>query len=116
MNPEITTCIEKLTPQDWQISICNQVRQVIHEVIPDVQERLQYGKPHFLKNGKYVAVLGPAKGRVSFTLFNAANIEAPDGLFEPSDVADRRTIKFKADQNVDAELLTKLVSAAVGAL
>jgi hypothetical protein len=28
--------------------------------IPDVEERIQYKKPHFLKNGKYAAVITPS--------------------------------------------------------
>jgi hypothetical protein len=39
--------------------------------------------------------LNTAKAWVSFTLFNVASLEAPDGLFETSDNPDRRTIKFR---------------------
>jgi len=65
-----------------------------------VTERLQYGKPHYLKDGKYARVLGTAKGWVSFTIVNAADLDAPDGLFEPGP-ADRKTIKIRQGQAVD---------------
>jgi len=113
MNPEVTAYIDGLS-QAWQIEACEKLRQSIHTAVPDVVERLQYGKPHFLKNGKYLAVIGPAKGWVAFTLFNAAGVE--DDLFEPSDVTDRRTIKFRSGQAIEVDVLAKLIAAAAQTL
>ncbi|MBC8098222.1 MAG: DUF1801 domain-containing protein, partial [Armatimonadetes bacterium] len=93
MNPDITTYIDSIT-QPWQAEVCTAIRQRVHAAIPDVQERLQYKKPHFMKDGKYAAVLGTAKGWVSFTIFNAQALETPEGLFESSDTGDRKTIKI----------------------
>lgn len=73
---------------------------MVHQAIPEVAERLQYGKPHYLKDGKYAAVLGTAKGWVAFTIFNAAALDAPEGLFEPGP-PDRKTIKIRQGQAVD---------------
>jgi hypothetical protein len=115
MNPEITTYIDALS-MDWQKVLCTQLRAIIHSAIPEATEKIQYGKPHFFKNKKYIAVLGPAKGWVSFTLFNATNVEAPDGTFEPSDITERRTIKFKSGQQPDAALLTKMIAVAAASL
>lgn len=112
MNPEVSAYFDKLS-QPWQVEVCQQLRQVIHAAAPDVTERLQYGKPHFLRNGSYLAVIGPAKGWVSFTLFNAAGLEYD--LFEPSDVTDRRTIKYKPGQTVDTDAVFKLIAAAAKA-
>lgn len=56
--------------------------------------RIQYGNPHYLQDGKYAAVIGTAKSWVAFTIFNAAALNAPDGLFEPGP-PERRTIKIK---------------------
>ncbi|MCU0464001.1 MAG: DUF1801 domain-containing protein [Anaerolineae bacterium] len=112
MNPDVSAYFDKLN-QAWQVDVCQQLRQVIHAAAPDVTERLQYGKPHFLHNGSYLAVIGPAKGWVSFTLFKAAGLE--NELFEPSDVTDRKTIKYKPGQTVDTDALSKLVAAAATA-
>ncbi len=79
----------------WQVEICRNLNQLIHNSIPDVESRLQYRKPHYLKNGKYVAVVGTAKGWVSYTIFNATNLKPPADLFEASDSGDRITIKIK---------------------
>lgn len=100
----------------WQSARCQQVHDLVYQAIPDVEARLQYGKPHYLKNGKYVCVLGTAKGWVSFTIFNATALNAPDGLFEASDTAERRTIKFREGQPVDERLLISLIRQAASTL
>lgn len=112
MNEAVTTYIDKIGPQ-WQAEICNTLRQSIHEALPDVEERLQYGKPHYLKDGKYAFVMGTAKGWVSFTIFNAKALETPQGLFEASDDGERKTIKIREGQTVDYAMLSQLIRAAV---
>lgn len=113
MNTDITTYIDNLS-QPWQQEVCQRIREIIHQVVPDVSERLQYGKPHFMKGKQYVGVLGPAKGWVSYTIFNAQTLETPEGLFEASDNGDRRTIKIREGQAVDYDLLTSLTQQANG--
>ena len=49
MNEEVTQYIEKQKP--WQVKTCAILRQMAQETIEDVEERLQYGKPHYLKDG-----------------------------------------------------------------
>lgn len=111
MNQAVTDYIDKLE-QPWQAEICNRIRQIIHQAIPEVEERIQYGKPHFLKGKAYAAVLGPAKGWVSFTIFNAQSLQPPAGLFESSETGDRKTIKIKQGQAVDYDLLATLMQQA----
>lgn len=113
MNPEVTSYIDKLG-QPWQIELAQQLRQAVHTAVPEVDERIQYSKPHFTKNKKYLAVIGPAKGWVSFTLFNASGIEYD--LFEASDVTERKTIKYKPGQTVDTAAVLKLIEAAAQGL
>jgi hypothetical protein len=97
--------------QDWQAEVCRSLHQRIHQAIPGVVERLQYGKPHYLKDGKYACVLATAKGWVTFTIFNAAALDAPEGLFEPGP-PDRKTIKIRHGQAVDYDLLAELLRQA----
>lgn len=113
MNPQVTEYIDGLDA--WQAEICTRIRQIIQQAIPDVEERIQYKKPHFLKGGKYAGVLGPAKGWVSYTIFNAQDLKTPDGLFESSDTGDRKTIKIKPGQVVDYDQLAALITQAAGA-
>ncbi len=113
MNDEITTYINKLN-QPWQADVCQRIRETIHQSVPEVIERIQYGKPHFMKGKQYVGVLGPAKAWVSYTIFNAQSLETPEGLFESSDTGDRRTIKIREGQEVDYDLLAALTKQANG--
>lgn len=115
MNPEVTDYISKIK-QPWQAEVCTHLRQIIFEAIPDAAERLQYGKPHYRKNNQYACVLGTAKGWVSFTIFNAQELNPPEGLFESSDTGDRKTIKILQGQAVDYALLSRLVQQAANTL
>jgi hypothetical protein len=111
MSQEVTAYIQNLK-QPWQVEVCNRIRQVIHQSIPDVVERIQYGKPHYLQNGKYACVLSATKAGVNFTIFNATTLTAPEGVFEPGGSPDRKTIKIRDGQDVDYELLATLVHQA----
>lgn len=111
MNLAVTEYIEKVKV-DWQADACKRLREIIHVAVPDVEERLQYGKPHFMKKGKYACVIGTAKGWVSFTIFNAQSLKAPEGFFEPSEVTERQTFKVLPGKVVDYDLLASLVKQA----
>jgi len=113
MNQEITEFIEALK-EPWQGELSTNLRQVVHQAIPDVQERMQYKKPHFLKNGKYAAVISTSKDAVSFTIFHATNLTLPEGMFDgPS---ERKTLKLRKGDTVDAEQLVTWVSEASSAI
>lgn len=110
MSQEITDYISNLS-QPWQAEVCQSLHRVIHEAVPEATERLQYGKPHYLKGGKYVAALGAAKGWITLTIFNTAALEAPEGLFEPGP-PERKTLKIRQGQAVDYHLLSQLLQEA----
>jgi hypothetical protein len=114
MNQDVTDYIERID-QEWQAEVCTRVRQIVHEAIPEVEERIQYRKPHFLKNGKYACVLGTAKGWVSFTIFNAETLQAADGFFEPGP-PERKTVKFLQAQEIDDDALASLLRQATQSL
>ncbi|BBI33909.1 DUF1801 domain-containing protein [Cohnella abietis] len=113
MNQEVTDFIEAL-PESWQAELSTRLREAVHRAIPDVQERIQYKKPHFLKNGKYSAVISTSKDAVSFTIFNASELTLPQELFDGP--PERKTIKLKKGQTVDADQLSSFVSQASSTL
>jgi hypothetical protein len=114
MSQDVAGYLDNIT-QDWQAEVCRSLHQLIREAIPQVVERLQYGKPHYLKDGQYAAVVGTAKGWVTFTIFNAAALDAPAGLFEPGP-PDRRTLKIRPGQAVDYDLLAQLLRQAASTI
>ncbi|NEW09191.1 DUF1801 domain-containing protein [Paenibacillus sp. SYP-B3998] len=113
MNQEVTDFIEALK-EPWQGELCARLREVVYQTIPDIQERIQYKKPHFLKNGKYAAVISTSKDAVSFTIFNASELALPEGLFDGP--PERKTIKLRQGQTVDTDQLSQLLSQAASTL
>jgi hypothetical protein len=110
MNEEVTKYIKKLQP--WQIDVCETLRKMVYQQIPDVEERLQYGKPHYLKNGHYAAVIHAAKDKVSFMLFNATELEEIKGFFKSMSAPDRKTATITEGQKVDYKQLAGLLKQA----
>lgn len=113
MNEEVTQYIQKLPP--WQVEICESLRKVVLDTIPSVQERIQYGKPHYMKDGHYAAVISAAKDKVSFMIFNAADLEDIKGFFKSTSSPDRKTATITQGTEVDyAALASRLKQASDG--
>ena len=110
-NPAVTDYIQGLS-QEWQVDVSNQLRQIITESVPDAEELVQWKKPHYKKNGKYLCTFMAAKMWVNFTVLSAQSVQAPTGLFEP----DSRTIKVREGQSVNYELLTKFLQKVASTL
>jgi hypothetical protein len=119
MSQEVIQYIESLTKkpnQQWQVKVCESLRKMIHKTIPDVEERLQYGKPHYLKNGHYACVIHTAKDKVSFMIFNATGLQEIKGFFQSMSGPERKTATIKEGQKVDYDLLADLLKRAVKSL
>ncbi|MDQ0088475.1 hypothetical protein J2T12_001881 [Paenibacillus anaericanus] len=113
MNQEVTDFIEAIK-EPWQVELSTRLREVVHQAILDPQERIQYKKPHFLKNGKYAAVISTSKDAVSFTIFNASELELPEGKFDGP--PERKTLKLRKGDSFDTAQLVSWVSQASSAL
>lgn len=109
MNQEVVSFIEALTVP-WQKELATELRKLVHQAIPDAAERIQYKKPHFLKDGKYAAVISTSKDAVSFTIFNTAEMNLPDNLF--TGPAERKTMKLKQGQTFAANQLVSWIREA----
>jgi len=113
MNQEVTDFISALQ-EPWQKELSASLREVVYQAIPDAQERMQYKKPHFLKNGKYAAVISTSKDAVSFTIFNAAGLELPEGMFDGP--PERKTLKLRQGDSYDSSRLAAWVGQASSSL
>ena len=105
MNQEVTEFINNLE-EPWQSAICVALRDVVHQAIPNVQERIQYKKPHFLKHGKYAAIISTSKKAVSFTIFNATDLDLPVSFEGPP---ERKTLKILEGEKADFNQLISWV-------
>ncbi|SHF19332.1 protein of unknown function (DU1801) [Seinonella peptonophila] len=112
MNPEVTSFIEKLD-QPWKVEICNQLREMVHTSIPEVEERIQYKKPHFLKNGQYAAVISPSKDAIAFMIMNATNLTVPKEFSGPP---ERKWLKIRKGDTPDYHMLATLLVQASSSL
>ncbi|QJD83020.1 DUF1801 domain-containing protein [Cohnella herbarum] len=113
MNQEVTDFIDALN-EPWQKEMSAKLRDVVFQAIPDVNERIQYKKPHFLKNGKYAAVISTSKDAVSFTIFNAAALSVPDSLFEGP--PERKTMKLRKGDTFESGQLVSWLSQSSSSL
>jgi hypothetical protein len=114
MNKEVTHYIEKLP--DWQVSVCEELRKTIYQAMPGVEERIQYGKPHYLKNGHYAAVISASKEKVVFNIFNAEGLDEIEGFFVSTTTPQRKAAMIKKGQHVDYAQLGDFLQEAVKTL
>lgn len=112
MNQEVVSFIEKLN-SPWQVEVSKRLRQMVHESIPEVEERIQYKKPHFLKNGHYAAVISPSKDAVAFMIMNASSLEVPAGFEGPP---ERKWLKIRESDSPDYDMLAQLLVQASSTL
>jgi hypothetical protein len=114
MSDEVTQYINKTQP--WQIDVCEKLRAMVGQTIPDVEERLQYGKPHYLKNGHYAAVIAVAKDKVSFMVFNATGIPEVKGFLRALAKGERKAVDIREGQTVDYDALAGILEETTTAL
>lgn len=114
MNDEVTRYIDKLPA--WQIDVCRQLRAMVHKTIPGAEEQIQYGKPHFSKNGQHAALIHAAETKVSFMVFNASEIEPIKGVLRSMGNGERKTADIVEGQDIDYDLLAEFVAKASSSL
>lgn len=98
---------------DWRGEALAQVRGLIHEAVPDVEETWKWrGVPVFEKAG--ILCTGETyKAVVKLTFHKGAQLADPAGLFNASlDGNARRAIDIQEGQEIDAEAFKALIQAA----
>jgi hypothetical protein len=107
MNQEVTTYIQEIAVP-WQVDICNHIRHLIHQVLPEINEQVKYKQAFYTLQDKQICVFFPAKNWVNITLFHAENLKAPSSFFEKNTKPERKTIKIKQDTEFNYDLLAEL--------
>ncbi len=102
------------THDDWRGETMARIRQIIHEVAPDVIEDWKYmGSPFWSFEG----ILGHGnifKAKVKLTLHHGASLPDPQGLFNASLAARQsRAIDIFAGDEIDVDALKTLLRAAM---
>ena len=86
-----------------------------HRTIPGVDEAFQYGKPHFLRDGRHSAVIHVARDKVSFMVFDAAGVEAVPGFLRSLGKGERKAVDIREGDEVDYDLLADILRRTSGA-
>ena len=80
-NPGIEAYISKAEP--FAQHVLNHLRTLVHDVCPDVEEKLKWGMPHFDYRGSMMCSMAAFKQHCAFGFWKASVMQDPKGLFEP---------------------------------
>src|SRR5881392_3967390 len=106
---------------DWRGETLAQVRQLIHEADPDIQEEWKWEKPKSGGTPVWSHDGGVCTGEsykqvVKLTFFRGASIEDPKKLFNSSlEGKTRRAIDLREGDAIDESAFKQLIRAAVAA-
>ena len=106
---------------DWRGETLAQVRQLIHEADPDIQEEWKWEKPKSGGTPVWSHDGGVCTGEsykqvVKLTFFRVASIEDPKKLFNSSlEGKTRRAIDLREGEKIDEAAFKQLIRAAVAA-
>lgn len=99
---------------DWRGSLLMEIRELIHEVDPDIEEEWKWNSPVFSHQGKMICSPGAFKSHLGLNFFQGAMIEDPDGLFNSGLEAKKsRSINFQKGDEIDKKGIKKLVKRAI---
>ena len=107
----ITNHIAELS--DWRGQRMVALRQLIHEVDPEIAEEWKWGTPVFTHKGM-VCALGAFKDHVKVNFFKGADLPDPHKLFNAGlEAKGTRAIDFHEGDSVNKPSLKELIRAAV---
>src|SRR5689334_812787 len=116
---DITNRIEELG--DWRGEALAQVRRLIHEADPEIQEEWKWVKPTspgvpVWSHDGGVCTGETYKQVVKLTFFRGASLKDPKKLFNSSlEGNTRRAIDFREGEKIDEVAFKQLIRAAVAA-
>ena len=107
-DPRVDAYIDALP--DWQASLCQQVRDLVHAADRDVVETVKRrNQPYFTLNGNVCALLA-AKDHVNVFLYDGAMVPDPEGIITGGHGnTTARTIALRRDQEVPRRALTAMI-------
>lgn len=89
------------------------IREIVHEIIPDVEEVKTYGMPGFKYKGKYIASFAAFKDHLSF--FPGA---IPEDILPKLKgfIVSKGTIQFTLDKPIPKEVIRELLERRVSVI
>ena len=99
---------------DWQQAICEQVRDLVHSVDPDVIETIKRTRqPYFVLDGNICALLA-ARDHVNVFLYDGGIVPDPEGIITAGhDNLTARTVAYGEGDVVNARALGAMLTQIV---
>jgi hypothetical protein len=106
-DPRVDTYIDALPA--WQQEICQQVRDLVHAVDPEVAETIKRRvQPYFVLDGNICALLA-AKDHVNVFLYDGAIVPDPDGIITAGhDNQTARTVAIRQNEKINTRALSEM--------
>ena len=106
-DPGVDAALQSLP--EWQRDVCQEVRDLVHQVDPEVEETIKRGdRPYFVLEGNICALLA-AKDHVNVFLYDGAIVPDPEGIITGGhDNSTARTVAVYQGQEVPAEPLAAM--------
>lgn len=106
-DPRVDAYIDALPA--WQHEICQQVRDLVHSVDPEVEETIKRRvQPYFVLEGNICALLA-AKDHVNVFLYDGAIVPDPEGIITGGhDNQTARTVAIRQDEKINTRALGEM--------
>lgn len=96
--------------QGWQAEVVEDLLAIVRRAAPAATASIKWAQPVFEQGGP-VAFIKVAKAHVTFGFWRGAELSAPRGVLQGGQVM--RHLKIKSADEVDEELIARLVKQAV---
>jgi hypothetical protein len=99
---------------EWQQVICQQVRDLVHAVDPEVEETIKRRvQPYFVLQGNICALLA-AKDHVNVFLYDGAIVPDPEGIITGGhENKTARTISIRQHEKINTRALGEMLGQII---
>jgi hypothetical protein len=98
---------------DWQQKICTEVRQLIHQAVPDICEEIKFtNRPYFTLEGNVCALLA-AKDHVNIFIYDPIAPDPMGIINQGQNNSTARAIQIYQDKPLNKQALMALIQAVV---
>jgi len=111
-DPRVDAYIDALP--EWQRSICREVRELLHEADPELEETIKRTvQPYFVLQGNVAALLS-AKDHVTVFLYDGGLAPDPEGIVTGGhENVSGRMIAIKRDEPINRPAMLALFRAII---
>jgi hypothetical protein len=98
------------TLPDWEARLGQDLRDLIHAAIPDIEETIKRTvRPYFVHHGNVCAILG-AKDHLNLFLYDGAIVPDPEGIITGGHGnSTARTVAFRPGDEIPRAALTTML-------